>query len=255
MHRQLQFPILFIVLFFTSQVMAQNNNRQEYIQSSSPTKNGGRVVSRSAPGQRVQTRTYRSTTGTTSVGRVNENKSSRSTVSTTETRKTFRPQDQVRTPYPYPATTPPRTAQLRTNPSSSFASRNWGRAYNPSVPTQFSTARLAQNCNCGPGFQTPLGQPPATLAPTLTGATTGTADPAWNNNNLNLQFPPVGTPPTGNAFQNWWNPIARGSGAYQPIIRLQNMPPGTYLGQGIIGQPTAYVDGQPIRNLLRYISP
>ncbi len=43
--------------------------------------------------------------------------------------------------------------------------------------------------------------------------------------------------------------------AYVPLLKLQNMPAGTYLGQGIIGQPTAYVDGQPVRNLLRYISP
>jgi hypothetical protein len=42
---------------------------------------------------------------------------------------------------------------------------------------------------------------------------------------------------------------------YQPIFKLQNMPPGTYLGQGWLGQPTAYVDGQPIRNLFRYILP
>lgn len=43
--------------------------------------------------------------------------------------------------------------------------------------------------------------------------------------------------------------------AYAPTLKLQNMPIGTYYGQGIIGQPTAYVDGQPVRNLLRYISP
>lgn len=42
---------------------------------------------------------------------------------------------------------------------------------------------------------------------------------------------------------------------YQPLLRFQNLPPGTYMGQGMIGQPTAYVDGQPIRNLLRYIFP
>ncbi len=42
---------------------------------------------------------------------------------------------------------------------------------------------------------------------------------------------------------------------YQPLLRFQNLPPGSYLGQGMIGQPTAYVDGQPFRNLLRYIFP
>ena len=46
-----------------------------------------------------------------------------------------------------------------------------------------------------------------------------------------------------------------GNGPYRPIVTLRNMPPGTYLGQGIIGQPKAYVDGQPVRNLIRYIFP
>ena len=42
---------------------------------------------------------------------------------------------------------------------------------------------------------------------------------------------------------------------YAPLISLRNLPPGTYVGQGIIGQPKAYVDGEPVRNLLRYIFP
>lgn len=40
---------------------------------------------------------------------------------------------------------------------------------------------------------------------------------------------------------------------YTPLVQLQNLPAGTYLGQGIIGSPKAYVDGQPVRNLLRYL--
>jgi hypothetical protein len=46
-----------------------------------------------------------------------------------------------------------------------------------------------------------------------------------------------------------------GNGPYRPIITLRNLPPGTYIGQGIIGQPKAYVDGQPVRNFVRYIFP
>jgi hypothetical protein len=40
-----------------------------------------------------------------------------------------------------------------------------------------------------------------------------------------------------------------------PVIPLRSMPYGTYLGQGIIGQPVAYVDGEPVRNFVRYIFP
>lgn len=53
----------------------------------------------------------------------------------------------------------------------------------------------------------------------------------------------------------WISPDSSNTGVYQPVIRLANVPPGTFVGQGIIGQPKAYVDGQPIRNLLRYVFP
>ena len=70
------------------------------------------------------------------------------------------------------------------------------------------------------------------------------------------QFQPnVGTPQFGANNNPWWSSFLTGSGQYTPLIQFRNMPPGTYLGQGLIGQPTAYVDGQPIRNLLRYVSP
>ena len=39
------------------------------------------------------------------------------------------------------------------------------------------------------------------------------------------------------------------------VPTLQNLPIGTYYGRGIIGQSKAYVDGQPVRNLFRYITP
>lgn len=40
---------------------------------------------------------------------------------------------------------------------------------------------------------------------------------------------------------------------YTPLIPLQRFPPNAYAGQGIIGSPKLYVDGQPVRNLLRYL--
>lgn len=59
-------------------------------------------------------------------------------------------------------------------------------------------------------------------------------------------------------FQSWGAPAAPTSANrvnYTPLLGLRNLPPGTYLGQGIIGQPKAYVDGEPVRNLFRYILP
>lgn len=37
-------------------------------------------------------------------------------------------------------------------------------------------------------------------------------------------------------------------------VTLRNMPQGTYVGRGLVGQPAAYIDGQPLRNLIRYIT-
>ncbi|HMO13828.1 MAG TPA: hypothetical protein PKD64_04705 [Pirellulaceae bacterium] len=38
----------------------------------------------------------------------------------------------------------------------------------------------------------------------------------------------------------------------QTMLPLQNQPPGEYQGTGLLGRPKTYVDGQPIRNLLRF---
>ncbi len=149
-------------------------------------------------------------------------------------------------------------------------------------PNYNNQIRTAQNCNCNQGgFQAPANQPPSLNVQMPPGYQTPTQQtfqsPAiypGSNPAYNYQVPPVGqgyggangfsnfcngvngqVGQAGSAFSNWFNPLYRGTGAYQPIIRLQNMPPGAYLGQGIIGQPTAYVDGQPFRNLLRYVSP
>lgn len=40
-----------------------------------------------------------------------------------------------------------------------------------------------------------------------------------------------------------------------PLIPLRRqIPEGTWIGQGILGQPTAFVDGQPVRNFIRYLT-
>lgn len=53
----------------------------------------------------------------------------------------------------------------------------------------------------------------------------------------------------------WFSNLVRGTGAYRPLLPLEPLYPNARPGRGIIGQPTAYVDGQPMRNLLRYLMP
>jgi len=64
-----------------------------------------------------------------------------------------------------------------------------------------------------------------------------------------------GVPQFGAQGARWWTPFVRGTGAYTPLLDLTPNNAGTYLGQGILGQPTAYVNGQLVRNLLRYLAP
>ncbi len=108
-------------------------------------------------------------------------------------------------------------------------------------------AKVPQNCCCPP--QVGYNPAAANQAPSLNGAV-----PNYGYAGYQVQ-PGVGTPqfyaPSGNVL----TPFFRGSGVYTPLLPLVQPNPRTYLGQGIIGQPTAYVDGQPLRNLLRYVSP
>jgi len=43
--------------------------------------------------------------------------------------------------------------------------------------------------------------------------------------------------------------------SYRPLLPIAQQPAVVQVGRGILGQPTVYVPGQPVRNLLRYISP
>ena len=45
--------------------------------------------------------------------------------------------------------------------------------------------------------------------------------------------------------------------AYRPVAvapQTPALPPGYHVGSGILGQPTIYGDGQPLRNFFRYLS-
>jgi hypothetical protein len=48
---------------------------------------------------------------------------------------------------------------------------------------------------------------------------------------------------------------ATNNAGHKPLFTMGQENYNVQLGRGIIGQPTVYVTGQPIRNFLRYISP
>ncbi len=51
------------------------------------------------------------------------------------------------------------------------------------------------------------------------------------------------------------NVYATGNAGYRPLFTLGQENYNVSLGRGIIGQPTVYVSGQPVRNFFRYLSP
>ena len=298
----------------------QAQSSQEFIESSSPSKSGGRVTSRFVPGGQTRTTVERAIGSPTQVAanpfpqNVNPNAFSNANVAANR--------------YQYPTnriasaagsgtrqqSTALRAQQTATGPTVGYAPD--ARPNLSQRPTQ--AALVAQNCQCYntqnvqqfrnqqvvgtaptlqlPQLQTPQFQNPQQVlsqalpqtfqnpttvqAPQLSfpSVTAGQAPqlsfPNVTPGQAQLQFPqpPVGTGQSifqapnigipqlggstfGSRLANWWRPLVSGTGAYVPVVRLENMSPGVFVGQGIIGQPKAYADGQPIRNLFRYISP
>jgi len=169
------------------------------------------------------------------------------------------------------------------NPNLNFAGY---QGYQPgavaanSVPAlNTNVARVARNCcssttnccccSCQPQAQqqTPAFQPFPVSAQANTGFQVPQAQAfqAAQAQGFQFQQPNIGVPQLGgnvgggigSGFCNWLKG-STGSASANPLssmLSFRNLPPSTYLGQGLIGQPTAYVDGQPFRNLFRYISP
>ncbi len=119
--------------------------------------------------------------------------------------------------------------------------------YAPMVPPQLGTGyATVNNCNC---VTAPSGYVAASVNPGC--APVGYQGPAGYQGPVTYQPPPqavaavapVATPPSGAG-------IPRGAliSFGQPLNPVQ-------VGQGIVGQPVAYVPGQKIRNCIRYFFP
>jgi hypothetical protein len=62
--------------------------------------------------------------------------------------------------------------------------------------------------------------------------------------------PPVLVPPTMMP-----GAVATPDAGWRPLLNLSRENYNVQLGRGVLGQPTAYVPGQPVRNFIRYLSP
>ena len=101
-----------------------------------------------------------------------------------------------------------------------------------------------------PQFQPTVGQL-ASYQVNQVGANCGPMIPA---NGVPSYVPGAVVPPTltPNLTPQMYTPDNAG---YRPLFSLGQENYNVQLGRGIIGQPTVYVTGQPIRNFLRYLSP
>lgn len=244
--------IAVLILVSAAELNAQNlpnDTRQEYVRSSSPTKSGGRVYNQAAGGQRMVriARGPGSTSATSqTANRVTAPNNVADLDSGTNAAKYDYPElsqsDQV-TAFRQAANLPP---QLNFPPTNRLA-----QCCGVPVPPQQLQFQQPTIGAGFAGFQQPLAFPQQNFAagfqqqPSF-GVQTPAGFPSLSG---------IGVPQFNQTGGSWWTPFLTGSGYYTPLLNFRNMPAGTYLGQGLIGQPTAYVDRQPFRNLLRYISP
>ncbi|QDT02729.1 hypothetical protein K227x_11070 [Rubripirellula lacrimiformis] len=106
---------------------------------------------------------------------------------------------------------------------------------NVSAPSSYSAA---SGIGCGQvGYQAPTGYAPSTLVPMTNGT-----------------LPPGTIPPPGQVAA----PIAvapANSAPVGPLLNFGQSVNPVQVGPGLLGQPTAYVPGQYVRNWLRYLTP
>jgi hypothetical protein len=285
------FVLLSVAFLSLGTVSAQQQMRGEFIESSSPTTSGGNVTTRAEPGRRVQTTITVPRNATPRVAsNPNPAQKSNSILDRSGSGRTISAQretanDQTSNSsagrYPYPAQYSPRVAA---NPYQPNPNANRVNAARP----QFAQ----NNCQCTPVPVNGLGLTPVPVYNNTTGRpvapTSAFQQGGFGFNNggalvgqgvqpvmsqapqIQYQVPgqvqvgaqpfaggQIGVPQFGTQQRNWtqspW--LAGTPGAYRPLVGIFNMPQGSFLGQGIIGQPEAYVNGQPIANFMRYLFP
>lgn len=271
-------PIIVLITF--GQVVGQSQRplaADEYIQSSTPMNNGERLFGRTVPGSASQKMV--AVSQQPMGANVTSGQSTSSAVATDQANRITAQRPTQSNTYPYPVNTPPRTARLVPSVAVAAATQTVpNNAAFRQTAYQYSGLsnngiRTAQNCNCAPGtsggFQVPTAAVPnynfqaaPVAAPQGRLYVPGTslsgqavAPPAAQVPQLNYGQANCCPPQAGAVRPSWYQPLVAGTGVYQPLFGGRPMPAGTYLGQGIIGQPTAYVAGQTVRNWMRYLFP
>ncbi len=152
---------------------------------------------------------------------------------------------EVATGYPF-VSPAPRTGNYPTSPYNASLYRTVAFQNTVQSPQAPLSAAVGNTQPTLPQFQT---APAVGVYPTQYPCTPGAAT-----------FPPPGAVPgnyvpptlTPNLTPGTYSPNNSG---YSPFFSLGQENYNVQIGRGIIGQPTVYVPGQPIRNFIRYLSP
>ena len=247
------------------------------------TANTATPVSRFASDQTAQLRFERAAVGDLNTGDLG-NTASAASLPASFSRQTAAPTPAARVAQA-PEGSQPRSFNSVVNPNATAAAFNSGPNYvNPnlnfagyqgyqpsavaanSVPAlNTNVARVAQNCCaaaqncccCAHQPQAQAFQPFPVSAQSNTGLQAPQAQGYQFQPNIGVPQLTGNTGGIGSGLSSWLRGSngSASSSALPSLLSFRNLPPSTYLGQGLIGQPTAYVDGQPFRNLFRYISP
>jgi len=114
-------------------------------------------------------------------------------------------------------------------------------AYNPATCSTCQTPMMTQPTAYQQGF---VPQPYASQPPMLPPTAGGVYGPMPGPTAPGMYAQPTAMAPPPAAPTN--------QGGWRPLIP-RSMPAGTYLSQGWLGQPKAYVTSQPFRNVIRYM--
>jgi len=118
---------------------------------------------------------------------------------------------------------------------------------------------ISDSCQCSPPT---LGGSYASAAPVLSGSvqmqpTVRTVGNPWSV--VSAARPVVGPCSPCSSPTTVCSPAVCNTGApvvaYRPVVAKPPLPPRHRFGRGLIGQPVVYVDGQPVRNALRWFFP
>ena len=217
--------------------------RQSYVISSSPTADGGVITTTYQPPQVVQS----STLPIPSSGRPIQNAVTQYRPATYPAAQTQFQSGSPLSPATSPATQPamqPATMQPATmQPAGPQGLTGGFQLTTPPTTHPATTAPAGMTPIHAPAINPYVGFP---LPRTSNGRIV-----AYSTAGNACATVPANAPPTLQGIPT--NPTVPVTRNYRPLVPVQGVPGGSYVSQGLWGNPRAYVQGQPIRNFWRYV--